>query len=739
MLQEGSQRQVRQLSILRQLQIMIRVKLLGAAAVHSGEDGSRGLTRRHPLALLALLATAPELMLSRGKLVGLLWPDVPESTARNRLTSCVYEVRSAVGADVLQSAGDDLRFNETMLPCDVCRFTESLAAGDHATAVELYSGPFLDGFQMDGSAEFEQRVDRERDRLRWSYQGALETLARRASEKGGHDEAIAWWRLRTADDPYDSRVAGELITALAATANRAEALRVARSHTQLLLDEFGAEPAADFRRIVDQLRAAPAGSTSAGAGDGAATPPARSIAVLPFESLSGSADAAVFAAGLHEDLIMELSRFSAMTVISRRSVERYHDSQLPLHEIAAQLGVASILQGTVQTAGSRVRLGLRLTDAVTGASRWIERYDRTLSPDNIFEIQGELAVRVAGTLKAELTPAERGGAGQGATSDMEAFRLYAQGRVLLDQRTGHDMTRAMHYFERAIERDPNYALAWAGIADALALLEFYDHPHPPGSPDALHAATRAVELGPALGQVHASLGILQSVRRQGGTALTHLRTAVDLAPGYAEAHAWLGWLHLIRGDPAAALQPACRAVELDPLAPAFRVYLAETWLANGEPDRALTEAIRARELNPQYGLGHFVEGLCHYHACDMTAAAGALHQAGLLVSSRGTPARAEVEAVLTLVRIEAGDDGAAAAALEVAQDEHPFQAGLIHAALGRADDAFDLFSRVADWGAVSIEHFRYFFPDVLGPLRSDARYRALIAEIDRDWRLQAAR
>jgi TolB-like protein/Flp pilus assembly protein TadD len=717
---------------------MVQLKLFGGAvAVAAGGEISSIASRRHPLALLALLATAPSSTLSRGKLVGFLWPDTPEKTARNRLTSCVYDVRNAMGDDALITIGADLRFNTAAVSCDVCRFVDALAEEDYETAVELYGGPFLDGFRLGGSPEFEQRVDRERDRLQWGYYRALEALARQAQERGDVDAASAWWRVRAAEDPYDSHVACELLSALAAAGNRAEALRAAHHHAVLLEEEFGAEPGPELQRIVHQLREAQEGTsqpTAGASGRDAAELPVRAIAVLPFENLGGSADAAAFAAGLHEDLLTELSRIAALTVISRTAVERYRKSGRAVRDIARELGVGTVVQGAVQTAAGRVRLNVQLIDAGSDTHRWVERYDRDLSVENIFDIQGELAVKIATTLRAELTPSERERVGQEATSDLTAFRLYAQGRGLLDQRTRHEVVRSIDYFQHAISRDPQYALAWAGLADALSLLEFYDYDRPASAPEPMDAAKRSVELGPDLGQTHASLGIIHSIRQHGPAALRELATAVELAPSYAEAHAWLAWVHLLRGDPGAALAPARRAAELDPLAPAFRAYLAETLLANGDAGAALLEAVRAREIRPDYGLAHFMEGLVLYHLRRMSEADAALEKARTLASPRGTPSHAEVEAVLALTRIASGRAESAAATLSrIDPSDAPFSAGLVHAALGDTDAALEAFGRVRDWRSFSTEHIRYFFPDVLGPLRQDRRIQAMLQMLDRAW------
>jgi TolB-like protein/DNA-binding SARP family transcriptional activator/Flp pilus assembly protein TadD len=727
---------------------MSRLKLLGGAHVED-EPGvvNRISSRRHPLALLALLATAPSRTSSRGKLVGLLWPEAPEKTARNRLTTCVHELRRELGDDVVVSVGADLRLDTAALDCDVRVFEHALDVGNYAEAVTLYDGPFLDGFEFGGSPEFEHRVDRERSRFQRAYHRALEALADEAERRGDAEAAAGWWRERAAEDPHDSRVARRLMEALAAAGNRAEALRVAEAHTQLLEEEFRTEPDPEFARLRETLQLAPGPlvpEAEIASLPSAAVPPrdvrVRSIAVLPFENLSRTADAEPFAAGLHDDLLTELSRIPGLTVISRTSVQRYRGSDKSLREIASELGAGTVVEGAVQAAGGRVRLNVQLIDARTDVHRWVERYDRELSTDSIFDIQTELARKIATTLRAELAPGERERSSREPTEDLQAYQLYIQGRGLLDQRTRLEMYRSIDYFQRAIERDPDYALAWSGLADALSLLEFYDYPPPVSAPDPMSAARRAVELAPASGPARASLGIILSIRQDGPAALRELEAAAELAPSYAESHVWLAWVHLLRGCPDQALEPARRAVELDPLGPALRAYLAETWLALGEPREALGEARRARQIRPAYGLAHFMEGLVLYHLGRLPEAESALEAALALVPPGGTPSHAEVHAALAIVRAAGGDPAGARQRLApIREAGDVFCSGLVHAALGEVDQSFAAFERVRDWRSFSTEHFRYFFPEVLGPLRNDARYRHILSELDRRWGRDADR
>jgi TolB-like protein len=714
---------------------MFHLKLLGGAVIEDDGGAACGLTsRRHSVALLALLATASSATLSRGKLVGLLWPDSPERTARNRLTSCLYQVRSELGEEAVLTVGGDLRFNPDVLDCDVTRFDTALAADDFRGAVELYCGPFLDGFWLRGSNEFERWMDRERDRLRRGYHEALEALASEAAERGEFEAAAGLWRKREGDDPFDSRVAVRLAEVLAEVGNRAEALRVVEDHARRLEEEFGMRPGRELRDLIDRLQAPPpttppnrsAKELAPANGDAS---PVRSIAVLPFENLSGTADAEPFALGLHDDLLTELSRISALTVISRTSVQRFRGSDRAIPEIARELGVGTVVEGGVQSAGGRLRLNVQLIDARSDTHRWVERYDRKLSADSIFDIQSELAQRIARALELELTPMEKKRAAREPTHDLEAYRLYAQGRRQLDKRTDSGIRRAAEHFGEAVERDARYALAWVGLADALSLLHDYGcEAAERVLPRAEEAVIRALELAPDLAEAHTSLGLLRGNQRKGYAAVAALEHATELHPGYAEAHNWLSWICQVLGQAKKALAHAEQAVALDPLSPEAVSNLALSSLATGDAERALREARRTRELQSDWTTGAFYEGLALYHLGRFSEAIP------VLLDVRAEWAGSGPQLTLALAYVASGDDVSAGEMLAgFEEDGDHYAVGVVRLALRDREKAFEAFRRVQRWDYWPVLSIHHFYPDVLDPLRADELGSRLLRAAARAW------
>jgi DNA-binding SARP family transcriptional activator/TolB-like protein len=235
---------------------MISLTLLGGASLEGTAGAIRGpAAQRHRIALLALLSTSRTV--SRDKLQAYLWPERDAGAARKLLNQAVHHLRGALGEGAILSVGDELRLGTDAVECDVISFEAGLAAGDLDRAVDLYAGPFLDGFHLSDALEFERWVDRERQRLAGSYARALEGLAEAAEARGDAPSAVHWWSARAAHDPYDSRVAVSLMRALVAGGNHAGALRHAAVHRELLREELGTDAGPEVLALAEHLREDP--------------------------------------------------------------------------------------------------------------------------------------------------------------------------------------------------------------------------------------------------------------------------------------------------------------------------------------------------------------------------------------------------------------------------------------------------------------------------------------------------
>jgi TolB-like protein/Tfp pilus assembly protein PilF len=345
---------------------------------------------------------------------------------------------------------------------------------------------------------------------------------------------------------------------------------------------------------------APAAVTASSPATSAAVSDARpSIAVLPFENRSRLEEHAFFVDGIHDDILTQLSKVSALRVISRTSVERFRKTDLSVQQIAEQLGVKSVLEGGVQRAGNRVRINVQLIDATTDAHSWAEVYDRELTVANMFAIQSEVAAAIAGALKTALTPAEQAWVKQVPTQSLEAWEAYQLGRQRLAKRTAGALAEAERFFQIAIDRDRTFALAYAGLADAIWLKADYSgQPVEPAVAKAQQVLDQALQLDPNLAEAHATLAKFAQERRELELAELEYRRAIDLNPNYPTAHQWYAQLLGLQGRDAEAMQSTRKALELDPLSVHLQVNLASGLSGLGHFDEALAGFSKARSIDP---------------------------------------------------------------------------------------------------------------------------------------------
>lgn len=313
------------------------------------------------------------------------------------------------------------------------------------------------------------------------------------------------------------------------------------------------------------------------------------VAVLPFENMSGDSIDRFFTDGVHEEIIARLSRLGGLEVIARTSVMPYRDSEKSVREIARDLNVTALLEGSVRRSGSRVRIGAELVQR-GGQVAWSGQWDRELQPDSIFEIQEQIASGVAAALDARLTRSEESRVAVHPTHDLEAYDYYLLGRHRWATRSREGIREAIALFEAAIERDPTYAEAYAGLADAWAVRTWYDTVPPAETyPLARRAARRALELDSELAQAHATLGLIaHEYDWDWARAEDRFRRAIELRPNYAAAHHWYAILLSNLGRHDAAIREGERALALDPLSAVIRGDVAGILWTAGRSSDALT-------------------------------------------------------------------------------------------------------------------------------------------------------
>ncbi len=316
----------------------------------------------------------------------------------------------------------------------------------------------------------------------------------------------------------------------------------------------------------------------------------KSIAVLPFANLSRDDANAPFADGIHDDLLTQISKIKSLRTVSRTSVLRYRGSDKPIPEIARELGVATILEGGIQRVGDRVRINAQLIDAVTDEHLWAETYDRDLTATNIFAIQSEIATAIAAALRATLSPEDKVRLASLPTEDMAALDAYFQGKKLLGARTGEALSQSVEQFQRAVEIDADFALAYSGLADAYMVLQDFatTSDRDLARERSQVAAARALALDPDLPEALASTAwsrLIHDYDWQGAETL--FRRALEVHPSNISALHWISHLLSWRGRHAEAIEQARRAVVLDPVSPLMRTNLVYIYMEAGEYDKAV--------------------------------------------------------------------------------------------------------------------------------------------------------
>jgi TolB-like protein/class 3 adenylate cyclase/Tfp pilus assembly protein PilF len=455
----------------------------------------------------------------------------------------------------------------------------------------------------------------------------------------------------------------------------------------------------------------------------------KSIAVLPFENLSRDPDNAYFADGIQEEILTRLSKIADLKVISRTSTQRYKSAPNNLREIADQLGVAHVLEGSVQKANDQVRVNVQLINALTDAHLWADTYDRKLI--DIFSVESDIAKTIADTLQAKLTGSEKSSIAKVPTANPEAYELYLKGRFFWNKRTGADLLKSIEYFKQAVEKDQKYALAYAGLADAYLLLPPYGAASPSESfPQAEAAARKALELDDTLAEAHTSLGqflLFYDLDFAGSTR--EFERALALDPNYATAHHWYGV-----GPPLAlsqfdrAIAEGKRAVELDPLSLINNADLGWLYFNARRYNEAEAQARKTLEMDSRFYLAHYYLGEVLQLKGQLTEAIAEYKKAaeldddpfvlGLLAQAYAKLGQRD-EALKMLGQLQQ---------LATRRYVTSYSFALVHIALGEKDKAINWLERAyrdragPDIALIKVDPF-------LDDLRGDPRFESLVQKV----------
>jgi adenylate cyclase len=586
------------------------------ACLASGEEVV--FARRKAMLLLAYLALRPDASQTRDKLTGLLWGDRGEAQARGSLRQTLTGLRKTLRAAApppLLVDGDRLGLDPEAVEADV-RVFETLSGSDVADdlqrAVELYRGPFLDGIAL-RSADGEQWLLRERERLRERLLGTLDRLLARHLREGALDQAAATVERILAHDPLREDGHRMLMQLHVQRGRRNLALRQYRLCQELLSRELGVQPEPETVRLYEEMQSERVSTARADVRPGpipsadAPKPPARTpvagmaepaaidrpgIAVLPFTNIGDDPEQEYFADGLTEDIITDLSQVSGLFVVARHTVFTFKAKPVRVEDVVRELNVRYVLDGSVRKAGGRVRITAQLIDGQTGGYVWAHRYDRSL--DDIIAVQDEISKSIVDVLKVRLLPEELETITSRATSSAAAYEYYLFGRSFylrgIDRRS---LTIARALFTKAIELDPCYARAYAGAAICDSYLTMSDTST--SFEGTLAKIARALELEPNLAEAYAVKGMVLFAAGRYDEATAEFERALRLNPDLFEAHFFHARNCRVQGRPEEAAALYARAAELRPNDFRSMGLLAEQHRALGRREDFLSAARRCLE------------------------------------------------------------------------------------------------------------------------------------------------
>lgn len=785
-----------------------RLRLLGSPLVEGGPEGaSPGGIPGRILALLALLGTGGPGGRTRDKLVGLLWPEQSQTTARHSLSDVVYRVRRLLGEDVVRTDGELLSLNPDAIEIDAREFAEAIARGDLEAAIDLYRGPFLDGFHLSGSRrEFESWLDRERARLALDYERAVESLAEAAEERGDPVRAVALWRRFMRHDPANSRVALRLMRALARAGDVGNALAFADEHESFLREQLDLDLPAPVREYSVTLREGaasgigrPGPATDQDSGQVAALtePPApeaptreggvtatgapgpagarsdrrrrrisrrllvpialvlvlgsaavvllergtradggipqiRSLAVLPLQNLSGGPEDDLLADGMTSVLIAELGQVGGDLgkVISQTTAMRYRGVDRPLPEVARELGVDALIEGSVLRTDGTLQVTLQMVHGRGDRVLWSEVYTGDLA--DLLSIQRRVSRDVAARVQLTLSPGEeRRLAASVPSTDPRAAEAYLKGKHHLLRWGARDAEEAVRRYEEAIRIDPGFAAAHGALAELCVMLPVLNVRSHWTTEDCEAMAGQALALDPDRYDAHTALALIHNVRWEFDAAEAEFRRAIELNPSAVSPRLWYAVFlsQMMRLEEAVA--QARTAEKLDPLSVLAKSILVGALMNDHRYDEGLAKLDEAISLDPDDASVYIYQAAI-YNLKGMP-------REGLEAAGRAAY-RAGEEAGQVLV-LEAwshalmGDEEQALAIMSRARElngEVATAGGMatVYVALGREADAIDAlevgFRGRAPWlpNVTSYPH--------LDALRDHPRFRAMRGEMGLD-------
>jgi DNA-binding SARP family transcriptional activator len=726
--------------------LSLEIHLLGPFRVLVGGAplGEGRWPRRKPELLLKLLALQPHQRLHREQLMELLWPDLDAAAAANNLHKAIHLARHALEPGL--GSGAESHFIVTRgqqvglcapggLWVDAAEFERAAAeairgedAGACEAALALYGGDLL------AEDLYEDWAAARREQLRTQYQELLAKLAGLYEARGEHRRGIESLKELIAGDPSNEEAQRRLMRLYALAGDKHQALRQYQLCREALRKELDAEPeraTQDLRRQIISGGLAPrhSGEVRPAADYGAAI---NSLAILPLANAGADPDMEYLSDGITESIINGLSQLARLRVMARSTVFRYKGADVDPQEVGRKLGVRAVLTGKVLPRGDTLNIQVELVDVSDGSQLWGERYSRKCS--DLFEVQEEIAEEITGKLRLRLSGEERGRLAKRHTESADAYRLYLKGVFFWNKRTLEGVEKSIEYFRRAIDADPRYALAYAGLSNSYAKLGdvgLTAIPPKEAFSNARAAALRALELDDSLAEAHTSLAHVHMHAYEWQSAGGEFRRAIELNPNYATARHWHAYYLMMFGRTDEALAEIARALELDPLSLPINTDFGELLYFARRYDRAVEQFRKTLEMDAHYYQAHLVLARVYEQEGLFEESVAEFHRATEL-SGEGTDALASLGHALAASgkKKEARDVLGRLTELSRSRYVSPYELALIHLGLGERDEAFErlykAYEEYAEWGIYMAVDPR------LDPLRPDPRFTELVRRVGFD-------
>lgn len=760
----------------------LELRLLGSASILV--DGvtleERVWTRRKAKALLKILALAQPHQLHREQLMEALWPEQEPDLAANNLNKILHTARRALEPEL--KAGAESRFLLTQeqyieltapsgLWIDVEEFEQRASSAlksqslpDYEAALQLYTGELLVEDRLeDWAVASRERLSRLAERL-------LTEAAQLYEAAGQLEPSLEHVQRLLALNPSNEAAHRQLMRLYALSGSRHEALAQYQRCQTILRKELDAEPESKTVALYEQIAAgqlqplvtnaspspatvatpnqetaarAPAQTNARFALAGLAAmllllsvmgffywrsqqpQPVETIAVLPFTSAEVSGE--YLSDGITESLINSLSRLPNVRVLARTTAFRYKGRDIDPPKVGSELHVQALLTGRVSQRGEELVIQAELIDVKDGAQLWGEQYHRKLS--DLLAVQSDIAREITDKLRLRLTNEQQQRVAKPPTESFAAYQLYLQGRFYWNKRTAEGVKRAVGFYERAIQADPNYALAYAGLADAYAVWPDDSLTRLETANRVKAAALKAVGLDETLAEAHTSLAFAKMIQeRDLAGAENSFRRSLQLNPNYPTAHHWLAYDLVAQGRLEEAMRAIKRAQELDPVSLSINNDVGEIYFFARQYDQAIEHCRKTMEMDANFIPAHQTLGLAYLQKGLHAQAIAELKKAVALSANN-----AYILALLGYAYGVAGQRSEAEATLKQLQQlaaskyVSPFHLALVHLPLGDLERVFTLLNQAHD-ERVFLMLLLQTDPR-LDPLRSDPRYAALLQRL----------